>query len=90
MLLNIHIDINLDYKNIEKAKYMSTGTVSVQPKTSSLVLLNVLSNHIDYRNTEVLLNWWSLCPKTSSQGLFNEMINQFLLDIKYSYSSQKY
>ena len=38
---NIHIDINFDYKNIEKAKNISTGSASVQPKTSSLVLLNI-------------------------------------------------
>ena len=38
---NIHIDINFDYKNIEKAKNISTGSAGVQPKTSSLVLLNI-------------------------------------------------
>ena len=43
----------------------------------------ILSIHIDYRNTEVLYDWWSLCPKTSSRGLFNEMINQFLF-LRYS------
>ena len=51
---------------------------------------NIHSIRIDYKSTEVLLNWWSLCPKTSSRRLFNEMINQILLDIKYSYSLQKY